>query len=666
MANITYENYTQGLAQAGTQNGTELIPVVQSGSPVKMSLQAIVGNGRTAAEIAAGVTPVNYSYPPLAVDRYGTNTTPGTTDMRAAIKTAWNVAKQSGGGTIKFLPANYALASADPIGSINIPQQQQNGSIQYQATTMHCYFQSGSNIIFDFSGATLTSTVSNVPQGLMFDNCTDIVLKQPKIVGTEVFTGGVTSLGAITSGSGYVNGTYSQVPATGGSGAGAYLNVTVSGGAVTAVNVYYPGGTTNGGSGGYIVGDVLSVSNANLGGSGSGFSVPVTSVTGTGSLVAINGCNGIVATMVSGPSSRISIYDPDFTGLAAAVYCVGDPASLNTVAQVNVHGYMRVTSCQYGIAYHNGGDDSVIQNIYAYRTGRPFFIYGAQHVAVKATSEQQNRSIYALCKAYSRTTRAINIDYELLNTPGLDPTAPTLSFQIQGDPAVVTIPPTLDTVCVDYHETNCASAGNGIRFDYYAGLNGAVQTATSSNPLFNNFWIRGLTNNQISTTVQLGTAAQCQINYDSLIYARPAAANDLNNNNGFIVSKKFTYTPLLLFGGANSGMTFAAGGQAGEYYIAGGMCTVLTKHVLTAKGVSTGAAQIALPFPTRADSALTPVGTGFFNAAGASLTGALVNFITASGSALNLGQQGAAAIASLTDANFTNTSDLRTQISYPL
>ena len=83
MANITYENYTTGLAPAGTQNGTELIPVVQSGSPVKMSLQAITATTRTAAEIAAGVTPTNYAYPPGDARRYGAKGDASTDDTTA-------------------------------------------------------------------------------------------------------------------------------------------------------------------------------------------------------------------------------------------------------------------------------------------------------------------------------------------------------------------------------------------------------------------------------------------------------------------------------------------------------------------------------------------------------------------------------------------------------
>jgi len=86
-----------------------------------------------------------------------------------------------------------------------------------------------------------------------------------------VTSSGIRTLGAITGGSGYVNGTYPGVPLTGGSGFTAEATVTVSGGAVTAVVITAYGS-------GYVVGDVLSASNVDLGGTGSGFSVPVTAL----------------------------------------------------------------------------------------------------------------------------------------------------------------------------------------------------------------------------------------------------------------------------------------------------------------------------------------------------------------------------------------------------
>lgn len=58
--------------------------------------------GRTAAEISAGITPTNYQIPShtatgtVIVDRYGTNTTPGTTSMQTALDSAKLVSQQSG------------------------------------------------------------------------------------------------------------------------------------------------------------------------------------------------------------------------------------------------------------------------------------------------------------------------------------------------------------------------------------------------------------------------------------------------------------------------------------------------------------------------------------------------------------------------------------------
>jgi hypothetical protein len=73
-------------------------------------------------------------------------------------------------------------------------------------------------------------------------------------------------------GSSYTNGTYTNVPLTGGSGAGALATVVVSGGAVSTVTPTTPGN-------GYVAGDGLSA--AAIGGTGSGFSVPVATVTGS-------------------------------------------------------------------------------------------------------------------------------------------------------------------------------------------------------------------------------------------------------------------------------------------------------------------------------------------------------------------------------------------------
>jgi hypothetical protein len=75
----------------------------------------------------------------------------------------------------------------------------------------------------------------------------------------------------ITGGSLYTNGSYENIPLTGGSGSGATATIVVSGQVVTSITI------TNGGQF-YVVGDTLSCSNSYIGGSGSGFQVTVATV----------------------------------------------------------------------------------------------------------------------------------------------------------------------------------------------------------------------------------------------------------------------------------------------------------------------------------------------------------------------------------------------------
>lgn len=83
--------------------------------------------------------------------------------------------------------------------------------------------------------------------------------------------GALNVLGTITAGTLYTAGFYENVPLTGGAGTGAVANITVAGGGVTAVELVSLGS-------GYAGGTPLSASAANIGGTGSGFAVAVTSV----------------------------------------------------------------------------------------------------------------------------------------------------------------------------------------------------------------------------------------------------------------------------------------------------------------------------------------------------------------------------------------------------
>ena len=90
---------------------------------------------------------------------------------------------------------------------------------------------------------------------------------------TSIVQGAITA-GTITAGSGYINNLYSNVPITGGSGTGATANITVAGNVVTNVRFNNLGNF-------YVVGDVVSASTTNLGGTGSGFTFTITAVDNT-------------------------------------------------------------------------------------------------------------------------------------------------------------------------------------------------------------------------------------------------------------------------------------------------------------------------------------------------------------------------------------------------
>jgi len=489
------------------------------------------GASPTAAESVVGVIPKNYAYPPLNILRYGA-LGDGVTDDGRAIRSAWLVAKQQGGGTIVFPnAATYLVSSPDPSSPIKVPQQQSSGSILYLPYQTQLYFQNGSNVVFDFQGSTLKTTLTGGGAFLMLDGCSNIRMLAPKITGAQLMSSGVVSLGTITGGAAYTNGTYNNVPLTGGSGGGAVASVVVSGGAVTSVTVIYPGGS-------YVVGNTLSCRSIDIGGTGRGFSVQVTSVLGAGPRVSVAAPNAIVCTALSQPSANITIADLDVATMYTALYVVGDPNSANTITHVNLLGRTRALNCEYGVALHDSGDDTLIENLYTYRVSRPFFFYGVQNVKVTCVGDQTNFGFAPIVKAYSRSARNITIKYSAINQPGQSEVVAKINFQVQSDPAVVNPPPTVQAVSLDYDEANLTSGGRGIEFDYYAGAGGLIQQSASSKLLFDDFIIKGSTRNTLLTTVALDTAAaRCRIRFDRFQFAQPRAADELNNN-GFLVSRK--------------------------------------------------------------------------------------------------------------------------------
>jgi hypothetical protein len=84
-----------------------------------------------------------------------------------------------------------------------------------------------------------------------------------------IIQGQITTLGSVVGGSLYANGIYQNVALNNGSGANATADIVVSGGSVVSCSLRFGGNF-------YVTGDVLSCSS--LGSSGSGFAVPVASI----------------------------------------------------------------------------------------------------------------------------------------------------------------------------------------------------------------------------------------------------------------------------------------------------------------------------------------------------------------------------------------------------
>lgn len=126
-----------------------------------------------------------------------------------------------------------------------------------------------------------------------------------------------------------------------------------------------------------------------------------------------------------------------------------------------------------------------------------------------------------------------------------------------------------------------------------------------------------------------------------------------------------TWTPVLQFGGASTGITYSV--QSGSCQVIGNMVFVQGRITLTNKGSATGPATIA-GLPVAQNSGLFQNGSGgplygISNVSGFNGSETCSGALGTSG-VLQLYQQGAASIASLQDTNFSNTSDFAFSATY--
>jgi len=141
---------------------------------------------------------------------------------------------------------------------------------------------------------------------------------------TSIIQGPITTLSFTTGGSGYVDGVYYNVPLSNGTGSGATLaQIVVAGGVVQSF-------TFGAGGSGYTIGDILSVNNSYLGGTGSGATCTVDATNGTTWLgdnfdsVLLYGSLVEAYTYMKGEPDMVALYDSKYKEALALAKRLGD------------------------------------------------------------------------------------------------------------------------------------------------------------------------------------------------------------------------------------------------------------------------------------------------------------------------------------------------------
>jgi len=141
----------------------------------------------------------------------------------------------------------------------------------------------------------------------------------------------------------------------------------------------------------------------------------------------------------------------------------------------------------------------------------------------------------------------------------------------------------------------------------------------------------------------------------------PAVQNPSSDANTLDDYEEGTWTPTLRFGGATTGITYTT--QLGRYTKIGNRVFADINIALSSKGTATGTATIAgLPFPQAASVNGCVMPSYYGNMTG--LTGGLSGYVSVFGTTATINQGGATGVAAVTDANFTNSTQLQLHLDY--
>lgn len=183
-----------------------------------------------------------------------------------------------------------------------------------------------------------------------------------------------------------------------------------------------------------------------------------------------------------------------------------------------------------------------------------------------------------------------------------------------------------------------------------AGITGAVN-------------IDGALDVDAAADIQGALTTQAGINNTGGTIAFPAVQVPSADANTLDDYEEGTWTPVLRFGGASVSMTFTD--QQGTYIKVGRLVVLQMRLTLSAKGSSTGTADISgIPFaPRNASPVPSYVGAAFASTMNG-LTSQVLVRILANGSLIGLFDTAATGVTTLDDTNFNNTSNVLLTLSY--
>lgn len=216
---------------------------------------------RTAAEIAAGITPTSYLYPSLNPFRYGADGTGGANDTTAY-------------AAVRSVLAQLPTGISDWLNGMSIAGWEKTAMETAAVVVPQSYeYPSDGQGLFDMLRMLNATQKNDVLAGTATQDVSGPIQAANDFVEGKA-VGAIGTLGSLVAGTGYNGGsagTFTLVALSGGSGQFATGTVVLgSGGVVSSVTIGYatPGTWVGNPGTGYLLNDILSITSANLVASG--------------------------------------------------------------------------------------------------------------------------------------------------------------------------------------------------------------------------------------------------------------------------------------------------------------------------------------------------------------------------------------------------------------